>query len=194
MELSTLSPSGLVRAGWLVSGHAMVFSTFSNSCSEPRLWRHVLSREMCSCSSFDRNGLCHKAANLCSSLAPLLLQPFGAKPLLGYLWRVWVPGQHTWELCPITAEGQWQNLFTWVRTIHQAHTVKVVSWGSPASAVTPSLLIHGKTHLHEVSPKTPFRGQSFLMDGLIVCFQNMITCILKPASHWLASCENKFQS
>lgn len=110
------------------------FSTFSSSCSDPHLWWHFLSREMCSCSSFDRNGLCHKAANLCSSLAPLLLQPFGAKPLLGYLWRVWVPGQHTWELCPITAEGQWQNLFTWVRIIHQAHTVNVVSWGSPASS------------------------------------------------------------
>lgn len=134
LELSTLSPSGLVRAGWLVSGPAMFFSMFSNSCSDPHLWRHFLSKEMRSCSSFDRNGLCHEAANFCSSLVPLLLQPFGAKPLLGYLWRVWVPGQHTWELCPITAEGQWQNLFTWVRIIHQTHTVNVVSWGSPASS------------------------------------------------------------
>lgn len=32
------------------------------------------------------------------------------------------------------------------------------------------------------------------MGGLIVCFQNIITCILRKASHRLASCENKFQS
>lgn len=38
-----------------------------------------------------------------------------------------------------------------------------------------------------------FRGQSFPMGGSIVCFQNIITCIVKIASRRLASCENKFQ-
>lgn len=69
----------------------------------------------------------------------------------------------------------------------------LVSWGSSTSTAIPSLLIHGKTHLRTASPKPSFREQSFPMGGTIVCFQNIITCMLKIATRWLASCENKFQ-
>lgn len=38
-----------------------------------------------------------------------------------------------------------------------------------------------------------FRRQRFLMDSLIVCFQNIVTSMWKIGSNWLASYENKFQ-
>lgn len=42
-------------------------------------------------------------------------------------------------------------------------------------------------------PEPSFRRQRFLMDSLIVCFQNTVTSMGKIGSNWLASYENKFQ-
>lgn len=64
---------------------------------------------------------------------------------------------------------------------------------SCASPVIFSLLIHGKLHSTAASFELSFRRQRFLMDSLIVCFQNTVTSMWKIGSNWLASYENKFQ-
>lgn len=75
----------------------------------------------------------------------------------------------------------------------------------PSTKLTPSMCLPSKPLLPAqpsppcwywqnppTSPEPSFRTSRFLMDCLIVCFQNVVTCMWKTGSNWLASYENKF--
>lgn len=74
--------------------------------------------------------------------------------------------------------------------------------GPPTQVTPPGTLVPAQSSppcWHMANPPTAahpepaFRRQRFLMDSLIVCFQNTVTSMWKIGSNWLASYENKFQ-
>ena len=94
LEVSTPSPSGLIRSGWMVSDHTTAFSVFSITYSNPGHWQHFLNRETCSSSSFVRNRLCLSpfTALWCNASPWLPLERLGPRPahlkaLSYYCWK-----------------------------------------------------------------------------------------------------------
>lgn len=117
------------------------------------------------------------------TLALLYHSPFAA---IWCSFSPWLPleglglGHHTRELCPRAAErcsAPWQNPSPEPGASTETTSVLGFMGFSHPPWVIPSVLMLSKSHLHAASPQPPFRGQSFPMAGLIVCFQNIITCV-----------------
>lgn len=160
----------------------------------PRTLVALFSRKTCSWRCFERNELCHKAANPRSSTAPSFCSSVVQTLSVAVCGESGSQARSSpQELCPIAADTQQQNLLTWGRTIHQTHTPMCLASWTLVPASHPLLADTWQTPPTAASLEPSFRRQGFLMDALIVCFQNTVTSMWKIGSSWLASYENKFQ-